>query len=328
MLSDYTSILEVISAIYFSMCIDNVLGNIWTPKYKDKVEALVGNIDTPVTDNMKKEIRTHVESFSYGVSKHMRVKSIFMLIVCVFLLLVAGLENHLEWLKVTSNTVELILRLSILVLLVFLIGKISFKKYSAVFVDFFAIICALWILYVHDFSLMSFPFVTENSVIVFLIFVLFLPILWQVFQCWAYYSLYYGYLNEKTFIEKDLLQRALQAYRIKEAAAAPNDYIVSVAEDLELSFSVDGNSEHQDSTTTSVYNKFIERMELACQYPTPMKLVQSDIVHHWNKRFHPERLIMESSAETKKTIFNDKKGLPTIDEHRSVESVIKNAELN
>lgn len=313
MLSNYSSLLEVITAIYFSMCIDDVLNAIWTPQYNEKVKTLISRIKTPVTESMKKGWEQHAQYFTDEIKKHMRVKSVFMLIICVFLLALSGLEDNLQWLKVSDNITELILRITILCFILIIGGKLFFKKFSTLFFDYIGLTTILLLLYCFDFSLSSIEYITTNRVVFLLLAMLFTPICWQIFLCWAYSSLYYGYLNERTVCEENLYQMALQSFRIKEAAAAPEEYRMSVAQDIEAI-----NDREVDSTTAHVLNTFVDRMETICKRPRVYRLLWSDMHYHWNRIFHPE-LIVELPKEDHERIFSEAKIVTTtIDEHKSV----------
>lgn len=295
------------------MCIDDVLNAIWTPQYNEKVKTLISRIKTPVTESMKKGWEEHAQFFTDDIKKHMRVKSVFMLIVCVFLLALSGLEDNLQWLKMPDNTAELILRITILCFILIIGGKLFFKKFSTLFFDYIGLISIMLLMYCFDFSLSSAEYITTNRVVFLLLAMLFTPICWQIFLCWAYSSLYYGYLNERTVREEKLYQMALQSFRIKEAAAAPEEYRMSVAQDIEAI--KDGEV---DSATAHVLNTFVDRMETICKRPSVYRLLWSDIHYHWNRIFHPE-LVVELPKEDHDHIFSEAKIVTaTIDEHKSV----------
>lgn len=313
MLSEYSSLLEVITAAYFSMCIDDVLKAIWTPQYNDKVKTLISRIKTPVTDTMKKGWEEHAQYFTDDIKKHMRVKSVFMLIVCVFLLMLSGLESNLMWLSSIENYSELLIRFSILCFILIIGGELFFNKYSTLFFDCVGIIVVLSLLFCFDFTISSADFITQNRAVFILLAMLFTPICWQVFLCWAYSSLYYGYLNELTVREERLYQMALQSFRIKEAAAAPEEYKMSVAQDIEAV-----KEGELDASTAHVLNTFVDRMEIICKRPSVYRLIWADIIYHWNRIFHPERVI-ELPKEDHNHIFRiAKQEATTIDEHKSV----------
>lgn len=295
------------------MCIDDVLNAIWTPQYNEKVKTLISRIKTPVTESMKKGWEQHAQFFTDEIKKHMRVKSVFMLIVCVFLLALSGLEDNLQWLKVPDNIAELILRITILCFILIIGGKLFFKKFSTLFFDIIGIVAIVLLLFCFDFSLCSAEYITTNRVVFILLTMLFTPICWQIFLCWAYSSLYYGYLNERTVCEEKLYQMALQSLRIKEAAAAPEEYRMSVAQDIEAIKDGDG-----DSTTAHVLNTFVDRMETICKRPSVYRLLWSEMRYHWNRIFHPE-LVVELPKEYHDHIFGEAKTVTAIiDEHKSV----------
>lgn len=315
MLGEYSSLIEVLTATYFTMCIDDVLRSIWTPRYAQKVALLLDQIDIPIAKNMRTDIERHVETFTSAIKKHMKVKSIFMLVFCLILLFLVGLESHLNWLKNGVNEVELVFRMSILFLLFICLGKYTFKKFSTLIYDFLIMGIIIICLYVHNFSITDNNFITENRVLCFMIMVLLIPILWQIFQCWVYSSLYYGYLKAKTKEEQILLTRAKQAYRIRQVAAAPVEYYGSVAADLERVIL----STHEDSALVAINSCFVDRMEMICDLPWSVKLLWSDIKFHF-KCFRFPNTQKEETIVVENHIFR-KDPLPKFDEHTSVKVV-------
>lgn len=315
MLSDYSSLIEVITATYFTMCIDDVLQSIWTPEYHKKVTLLLDQINIPIAKNMRKDIEKHVNTFTADIKKHMKVKSVFMLIYCIFLLFLVGLESHFSLLKINNNETELIFRTSFLFLIFVCLGKYAFRKFSTLFWDFLIIGVSVLCLYAHDFCITGGELLTENKVLCFMLVVLLVPIAWQVFLCWVYSSLYYGYLKDKIKKEQILFDRAKQAYRIRQVAAAPVEYHDSVANDIEravLSICL-------DSEVTAINKCFLNRMEGICSLPWSVQLLWSDIKYHFKRWRYPNEGYEEHDNNNKqifKTAF-----LPKLDEHMSIGSV-------
>lgn len=321
MLNDYSSLLEVITAAYFSMCIEQILKAVWTPKYHDKVQKLVDATNIPMAKKMSISLDDHITIISADINRHMKIKSVFMLIVCLALLATCGLENHLHWLIVEGNEQEIVARFSFLLLFVILLGNYLFRRLSYIFGVIIGVTILLFLSYSFlDSNLLTEYFkLTENRVVFSLLGILFLPILWQIFLCWVYSSLYYGYLFENTTKEKAKYELALLSVRIRQVAAAPDEYKECVARELEnpQPISESGKPEEIDSSCALVHNRFVERMEDICRFRNVIVLILSCIRHHWIALIHPERVVKQKERTKDDKIFENAY-VPQFNEYKSV----------
>lgn len=155
-----------------------------------------------------------------------------------------------------------------------------------------------------------------------MLFVLLVPIAWQVFLCWVYSSLYYGYLRSKIKEEQILFERAMQDYRIYQVAVAPIEYYDSVANDIEQSVI----SARLDSEVTAINERFVNRMEDICGLPWSVQLLWTDFRYHF-KRWRYPNVGYEEPDNNNKQIFKTA-SLPGLDEHMSIGSVDNDSKDN
>lgn len=267
---------EVITAVYLTMCMDDVLKMLWTPRYIERVQHILDGVEGKLAESMQIKLKDHINSISYSIKKRLRVSSSFMIIACFLLLIIIGFEQHCAWFRVDNNEEELVLRVTTLFFIIDLSGGILLKSYSRLLVSIGIIICLAVVLYVHDFSLVEALDLDESMVRWFVIFLLICPILWQIVKCWAYSNLYYTYLNRRCIKEEGYYKAAKLACSTKQVGAAPEDYKRAALSDLDA---VSSDLE-QDIVYRNITEKFIERMDSVCTPPTLVSLLIDSI---WNK---------------------------------------------
>lgn len=278
-LVNFASLIEVITAIYMSMLIDNFFSGIWTPGYKKRLSKMIEDMKIPgvkiIADNVSKNIDNHANV----IKGHMRRKASFFVVFCLSLLLLAGLESHSSVLP--QYGYRLVFSLSCVAFIFMIFGKWAFLNLSRVFVCIFVYVLTILICYFTP-LLRLFPdmhIATEKSSICFLLAVLFIPIMWQIFILWIYSNLYEGFMRYKITKEAYLYGRAFIAYRLRNMTALPVEYQL-VARDF-LNPPVD----NQDASLESLTKIITGRLEMICNPPKPLVIVLSRIKHqiYWWK---------------------------------------------
>lgn len=266
-LINFSSLIEVITAMYVTMMIDNFLADIWTPGYKNSLSKMIEDMKIPGVSFIAKNISGNIDYHSSVIKNHMRRKASFFIVFCLSLLLLAGLEPHSGVLP--QYGYRLVFCLCGVAFLFMLFGKWSFATISGV--------CSCVLIYVITILICYFTpllrlfsdqhIATEKVSICFLLVVLLTPILWQLFIIWVYSSLYKGFMENKIAKEAYLYGRAFIAYRLRNMSALPEEYQL-VARDF-----LNPVDENQDSSLESLTNIIIGRLEMICNPPRPLVIL-------------------------------------------------------
>ena len=290
-LQEFSSLLEVFTAIYVSMFLDDILKNIWTPDYKKKISQLIEGMNIPAIGFFVKKVEDNIDDNAKDISNHMKRKATFLLVYCLSLLLLAGMESKSEVLPQYGYLIVTVL--SVLALLFVLFGRWLFIKYSGV------VLCIA--LYGIVFILLYYTSIPEylssnvgwagvdyNIAIVVVLIVIILPVLWQLFLIWVYSSLYKGYMQEKISKEAYVYGKAYLAYKIKDMAALPKEYEM-VAKDFVKEQPKDG-----DTSLNSINSILVRRLEVLCELPNILKVFFSWVRYNLRGRHNHEAEYIEA----------------------------------
>ena len=284
-LQDIGSLLEVFTAIYVSMFLDDILKNIWTPEYKKRISQLIEEMKIQAISYFVKKVEDNIDENAKGISGHMKRKSTFLLFFCLSLLFLAGIETRSVVLNQYGFLIVTVL--SFVALACVFLGRWMFKKYKRVFLTmllygifFILLLFARFQNYINDLTILQLNnyYVALISVLV----VLTLPIIWQLFLIWIYSSLYKGYMQERISREAYIYGKAYLAYKIKDMAALPKEYEM-VAKDF-----VNTTSQEGDTSLSSLNTILEKRLEMLCELPNVLKVFFSWIKYIFRGRHNIE----------------------------------------
>ena len=284
-MQDFSSLIEVFAAIYVSMFLDEILVNIWTPDYRDRISQMIKSMNIPAVSFLEKKVKDNIGFNANDISGHMKRKALFFFVYCISLLLISGLENHSENLQKHGYLIVTIL--SVFGAMFTFIGRLVFIKYSRVTLSV--------VLYSIIFTLLYFSQITDylcedyglgwigykTAVCCFLI-VISVPVIWQIFLIWIYSSPYKGYMQEKIYKEAYIYGKAYIAYKVKDIAALPKEYEI-VARDF-----ISAPAPEEDTSLSSLNNILVGRMEALCELPNVMKVFWSWIMFNLRGRHNRE----------------------------------------
>ena len=272
-LINFASLIEVITAMYVSMLIDNFLASIWTPGYKSSLSKMIDDMKIPGVSVIANNVANNIDVHSKVIKNHMRRKASFFIVFCLSLLLLAGLESHSSVLP--QYGYRLVFTLSCVVFLFMMFGKWAFASVSRVFVCVLLYIMTILICYFTPLLrlLPDLHIVTEKVSICFLLGVLLTPVIWQLFIIWVYSNLYEEFMKSKLYKEAYLYGRAFIAYRLRNMTALPEEYQL-VARDF-----INPQGENQDSSLESLTKVISGRLEMICYPPRPLVILLSRIKH-------------------------------------------------
>lgn len=92
LLSHFSSFIEVLTGIYISMCMDDVLKGIWSPKYYEDLESALKEYYLKDHDELISRIVTTNKAKADSIKKYMKNRASFFFVSCIILLLFSGYE--------------------------------------------------------------------------------------------------------------------------------------------------------------------------------------------------------------------------------------------
>lgn len=284
-MQDFSSLVEVFTAIYVSMFLDEILINIWTPDYKDRISQMIKSMNIPAVSYLEKKVKDNIGVNADDIRGHMKRKALFFFVYCMSLLLIAGLENHSENLQ--KHGYLIITILSVTGAILTMMGFIVFIKYSRVTLSviLYGIIFALlYFSKITDFLCVEYGlgWIGYKTAVCCFLTVISIPVIWQIFLIWIYSSPYKGYMQEKIYKEAYTYGKAYIAYKVRDMAALPKEYEV-VARDF-----VAAPASEEDTSLSSLNSILVARMEALCELPNVMKVFWSWIMFNLRGRHNRE----------------------------------------
>lgn len=204
MVADYSSFLEFIGAVYFTMCLDEILTRkVWSPLDVKKQSRALDYLGMNNDDDFKNAVLDANQKKGEILQKELSKKSVIGLFVIAFLLVFCGYEQEVcnpentEPLKLLQ--LELAYTCVIFITSLFLFQYKLFEKvkYVTLYVIglFFTFIVIRWKTLVFNNSCIE-QFVVDN-IGLFVCVIVTIPILWQIFITWIYKSVFYGYVKTR-----------------------------------------------------------------------------------------------------------------------------------
>lgn len=292
-LQNFSSLLEVFTAIYVSMFLDEILVNIWTPDYKQKISQLIKGMNIPAINFFVVKVEKSIGDHAQEIGGHMKRKAAFFFVFCISFLLLAGLEVHSQILPKYGYMIVTLL--SVFGFTFMFTGRWMFCKYRYVVLSIAVYVVLFLLLYFSSATemLYEYPYfqnIDDKTATCCFLAVLSVPILWQLFLIWVYSKLYKGYMQEKISTEAYIYGKAYIAYKIKDMAALPKEYEV-VARDF-----VAAPSPEEDTSLNSLNTILVRRLELLCVPPIPLKVFWSWIKFNLRGRHNREAEYIEQNG--------------------------------
>ena len=195
LLSHFSSFLEVITGVYVSMCMDDVLKGLWSPKYyEDLGSALKGNYIEGHDEFVQRIVETN-KNKAESIKNYMKNRAVFFFSVCLIILLLCGYENY-YCSSVTCGINDAFFLLACWTAILLLFNKCLFStKQRTTFAIF--LLVTLFVSTYYLYKKYTEWHVSDDMVLYVVLPVLILPVLWQAFLCWMFSSVYKGYIRDK-----------------------------------------------------------------------------------------------------------------------------------
>lgn len=203
MIGDYSSYLEFIGAVYFTMSLDDILKRkVWSPQDEVRLKKAIDGFDINNDPSLKKAIVHANRAKGDELQAELSKKSVFGLFSVGALLLVCGYEPC-----IADDPLKLsVLHLTVLYVSIALIASLflglmwfAFKKWkytsTLLVLTFIAFFVIYYFRLVYGESEIETLCLKYTGLIVSTIITI--PILWQLFISWMYKSIFYGYIKSK-----------------------------------------------------------------------------------------------------------------------------------
>lgn len=231
MVAYYSSFLEFIGAVYFTMCLDEILTRkIWSPLDIKQQKRALDFLEMGDDEDFKKAVIDANKQKGEILQKELSKKSVIGLFVIAFLLMFCGYEQEMyDKSNITPvNLLQLELAYSCVIFIVslFLLQYKLFEKVKYVTVYILSLFCVFllirWKTLVYNNSAVE-NFVIDN-IGLFVCVIVTIPIVWQIFITWIYKSVFYGYVKTQIRNAQTEYTRVLEFLNKQQFNQLPKQY--------------------------------------------------------------------------------------------------------
>lgn len=233
MVGYYSSYLEFIGAVYFSMSLDEILKKkVWNPQDAKKQSRVLSSLVDSKDKNFAKAVVDANQAKGSKLQAELSKKSITGLFLVAFLLLFCGYEASFEptlpehTYKLSQWHLSLAYTLVAFIILLYIFRDVIFEKwkYTASFI--IAILFIPFILYhanlVYGHTLIE-RWVVEN-IGLFVCAIISIPIIGQIFITWIYKSVFYGFIKDKIGVARDAYLHIIEDIQKGNYEKIPREY--------------------------------------------------------------------------------------------------------
>lgn len=231
MVADYSSFLEFVGAVYFTMCLDEILTRkIWSPLDIKQQKRALDFLDMADDKDFKKAVIDANKQKGEVLQKELSKKAVIGLFVIAFLLVFCGHEqainNECDTAPLKLLQLELAYSCVIFIVSLFLLQYKLFEKVKYVTLYILGLFCSFglirWKSLVFNDSALE-QFVVDH-IGLFVCTVVTIPILWQIFITWIYKSVFYGYVKTQIRLAQDEYKRVLKLIHAQQFDQLPKQY--------------------------------------------------------------------------------------------------------
>jgi len=224
LLSHFSSFIEVLTGIYISMCMDDVLRGIWSPKYYEDLESALKEYYLKEHDDLISRIVTANKDKADSIKKYMKNRASFFFVSCIILLLLSGYESVFVSFGDTSYQMTMFF-LAFWMVFLLCLNKVLFstRQHTATAIIFLILLTFVSYWLNDNFIAIC---VSDKIVVNMVLVVLIIPILWQAFVCWMFSGPYKGYISKKLAHGKANYELAEKGIRDHDPEILPKRYAV------------------------------------------------------------------------------------------------------
>lgn len=273
MISGLSTYVQFLSAIYLTICLDNMIGRrFWSPNYyalvTDELSIFKHSISSPKQAQLEAQIKDKAEQ----LDSKSRKRGCLMLFYCILLMFYNSFEQ--DYYTTLPTETDLLsyyfpfgLLLLISLILPFLYGRI-FKRWLYLLLTILVLIsifvCCLITKNCYQLP-DNFDFLKYTKWTIAI--VLPLPIVYQLYVNWLYSTAYLCHLKWEIRDEYEKYQQSKAAYKQKKKEMADESYYQAFMNLLD--------SNNPDNILTELNKTLYEHLEKRCTPPSAYKLFKS-----------------------------------------------------
>lgn len=204
MVADFSSYLEFIGAVYFTMSLSEYLTTkIWSPQDAKKIERSLDGLGMKDDKDFKQAVQDANKKKGDKLQQELSKKSLIGLLVIAFLLIFCGIEQeyclnsavnelYLLQLELAYTCIYFLVSLTLL-------QWVMFNKWKYVVVYIISVLAVFYVIRSKNlvFNRYAIEGYLANNIGVFVCITVTIPILWQIFITWVHKSVFYGYVKSK-----------------------------------------------------------------------------------------------------------------------------------
>ena len=280
MLDNFNTYLEILAVIYTSMCMDDILKNVWSPDYYNDLQSALNEYKIEGHEALISRIVNTNKEKAKSIKRYMQKRAALFLLVIILLILLSGYESFFHADSNMSTYVDVI-HCAMIFLVITTFVSLFGNKYlyssnqSTAVSIFFILLATIFLVY---FNMQNWGM--EFSGILFVSFILVLltiPIIWQLFVCWMFSSAYKGYITNKLSLEKEKYDSVIKGITEHNPNIIPQSYKTILTE---MSIRL----ENKDEAIKTAIDTYVEEMEKkvtkASDPRSVFKIFFSWIVYH------------------------------------------------
>lgn len=231
MVADYSSFLEFIGAVYFTMCLDEILTRkVWSPLDIKQQSRALDFLGMDQDEDFKNAVLDANKQKGEVLQRELSKKSVIGLFVIALLLAFCGYEQEMynpsDTAPMKLLQLELAYTCTIYIISLFLLQYKLFEKVKYVTLYIIGLFCTFlvirWKTLVYNNSEIE-KCVVEN-IGLFVCVIVTIPILWQIFITWIYKSVFYGYVKSRIREAQDEYKRVLELIKQHQFDLLPKQY--------------------------------------------------------------------------------------------------------
>ena len=230
MVADYSSYLEFVGAVYFTMSLSDYLTTkIWSPQDKKKISRSLDGLGMKDDKNFKQAVLDANNEKGEILQNELSKKSLIGLLVIAFLLVFCGIEQsyyHDEKDNLLHLQLELAYTCVYFLFSTIALQWVMYKKWKYVVLYTLSLICVFGLIHWKELVLNrhTFELYLAENIGVFVCVCVTLPILWQIFITWLYKSVFYGYVKSKIIESQKEYNKVLDYVNTKQFSKLPKQY--------------------------------------------------------------------------------------------------------
>lgn len=307
MISNLSSLIEFMSAIYVSMSLDNeICTRFWAPDYLSVVKSELSKYEfhnqKSFFDGFIKDISTvHDNTVIYS-----RRRGAFSLLVCITFLIICGFETEL---KALNNGYLAICGVSFVACITssFVFRKIFIKTKYVIFA--YLSLVAIFLIVVHCLPKSSYWGLNDEEVSTYgrliIATTVLLPIICQLMENWLFSRIYHGYLSDKVKKENDKYEKSVRGIADRNKEEVDKAYMKAWMDSVWKN--KDGDTSHAD------LNKVLFERLMKITRPNQVTLLISLFWHKIKQLYKKLKKLFNQQDQTE----------PPVKKYESIKDYIK-----